>query len=70
MIRTLFPPEEVEKFFTLEKPLHVGANYLMTSKQYPDGQNLLARFNAALKTIQENGVYQHIADQHGLVLTY
>lgn len=70
MIKKLFPPEEVEKFFTLEKPLDVGANYLMMSKQYPDGQQLLAQFNAALKKIQESGVYQHIAEQHGLVLTY
>ena len=70
MISKLFPPEEQKNFFTLEKPLHVGANYLMTSKHYPDGQKLLAQFNAALKKVQENGIYQHIAAKHQLILTY
>lgn len=70
MISKLFPPEEAEKFFTLEKPLDVGANYLMMSKQYPDAQNLMAKFNTALKTIKDSGVYQQIAKKHGLVLTY
>lgn len=70
MIKKLFPPEEKGKFFTLEKPLSVGASYLMTSKRYPDGQKLLAQFNAAMKTIKDSGVYQNIAKKHGLVLTY
>ena len=70
MISKLFPPEEVEKFFTLEKPLDVGANYLMMSKQYPDAQNLMAKFNAALKAVKDSGVYQQVAKKHGLVLTY
>ena len=68
-IRKLFP-HEVGNFFTLSKPLSVSGIYLMTSKRYPDTQNLLTRFNIALKKIKENGVYQRILDNHGLVLTY
>ncbi len=70
-IKALFPPEEVGKFFTLTKPLRAGGgDFLMTSKQYPDTQNLLTRFNFALKTIKDNGFYQKILDQHGVVVTY
>lgn len=69
IIRQRFP-REAENFFTLSKPLDVIGDYLMTSKQYPDTQNLLTRFNRALKKVKENGVYQKILDKHGVVLTY
>lgn len=68
MIEELFSSKEKEKFFTVDKPLHVGANYLMTSKHYPDTQKLLAKFNIALKKIKKNGVYQQIFEKHGLLL--
>ncbi len=70
MIRELFPQEEISKFFTVEKPLSVKDSFLMTSKQYPDTQNLLTRFNTALKTIKENGTFQQLIEKHGVVLTY
>ncbi|MHC1728271.1 MAG: substrate-binding periplasmic protein [Syntrophobacteraceae bacterium] len=69
IIRKLFPLE-VGNFFTLSKPLDASGNYLMTSKQYPDSQNLLTKFNVALKKIKGNGVYQRILDKHAVVLTY
>jgi polar amino acid transport system substrate-binding protein len=70
-IKELFPPEEVEKFFTLSKPLRAGGgDFLMTSKEYPESQTLLNRFNAALKTIKDTGVYQQILDRYGIVVTY
>jgi polar amino acid transport system substrate-binding protein len=69
LIRKLFP-KEVGNFSTLPKPLNVSANYLMTSKQYPDTQGLLAKFNVALRKIKENGVVQRIVAEHGIVLTY
>ncbi len=62
--------EEIENFFTLEKPLHVSDSFLMTSKLYPDGQELLSRFNTALRKIKENGVFQEIADKRGIYVTY
>jgi polar amino acid transport system substrate-binding protein len=69
IIRKRFPLE-VSNFFTLSKPLDVIADYLMTSKIYPDTQKLLIKFNMALKKIKGNGVYQRILDKHGVVLTY
>ena len=69
MIGKLFP-EESGKFFTLTKPLRAKDNFLMTSKQYPNGQELLTRFNAALKKIKQNGVFQKIADKRGMKVAY
>lgn len=70
-IKKLFPPEEVEKFFTLTKPLTVGiGDFLMTSRQYPNARHLLNRFNLALKRLKEKGVYQKILEQHGIVMKY
>ena len=69
LIKKLFPPEEVGNFFTLPTPLNTGGDFLITSKRYPDTQNLLARFNTALKKIKEDGVFQKVLDQHEIVLT-
>jgi polar amino acid transport system substrate-binding protein len=70
-IKKMFPPEEVKNFYTLTKPLRAGGgDFLMTSKQYPDTQALLAKFNLALKTIKDNGIYQKIVDQHGIAVRY
>ncbi|MFC3530615.1 substrate-binding periplasmic protein [Vogesella facilis] len=67
MLGKLFPGER-QLFFTVDKPLDVGANYLMTAQDYPDGQRLLQRFNSALQAVKDNGGYQRIARRHGLVL--
>ena len=69
-IKKLFPPEEKDAFFTLPTPLSTGGDFLITSKQYPETQTLLANFNRALKMIKENGVYQKILEQYGIALTY
>jgi len=69
IIRKLFP-YEAGNFFTLSKPVSVSEIYLMTSKQYPDTNNLLARFNSALKKVKKNGIYQKILDKHGINLRY
>ncbi|SDH22175.1 substrate-binding periplasmic protein [Propionivibrio dicarboxylicus] len=68
IIGKIFPPEEQIRFFTLERPLQVGDNYLMTSRDYPDSELWLGRFNNALRNVKESGVYQKIATKHGLVL--
>jgi len=66
-IKTLFAHEHGE-FFTSVTPFLVKDVCLMTSKQYPDCQELLTKFNTALKKIKGNGVFQKLADKHGIVL--
>lgn len=69
MIKTLFPPEEQAHFQMLERPLHLGFNFLMSSRQYPGNAGatgLLARFNKALAELRRNGVYNAVAARHGL----
>ena len=70
LIKKLFPPDKVKNFGTLEKPYVESGSYLMTSKDYPNNEELLARFNAALKTVKESGVYQRIIEKHGVTVTY
>lgn len=71
MISELFPPEIAANFYTLPKPLVKDAPlYLMTSKNYPDNQSLLARFNLALNTVKTNGTLAYLVERHGLVLRY
>lgn len=71
IIKQLFPPEEVAKFYTLDTPLISGDGlFLMSSKQYPDGPNLLKRFNLALGTVKQDGTYGKLVDKYGLVLRY
>jgi len=60
-------PSETGSFFTIAKPLDASGDYLMTSKQYPATQKLLAKFNLALKKIKENGVYKSILVKRGVV---
>lgn len=66
MIKALFAPEDVRHFHTLDRPLHVGFNFLMSSRQYPGTAGLLSRFNEALAKLRRNGVYAAVAAQHGL----
>ncbi len=71
MIRKLFPPEEVEKFYTIEKPLLPGSGlFLMTSKDYPNGDELLERFNAALAIVKQNGTFESLMNRHELSVNY
>lgn len=70
MIHNLFPENEAAMFFSTEQPIHKSDIYLMTSKHYPDGKNLLESFNAALKKIKKNGRYQEIMNKRGLLLDY
>jgi polar amino acid transport system substrate-binding protein len=70
-IRSLFPPEIAENFYTLDKPLVAdGTLHLMTSKDYPDNDLLLARFNDALTEVKSNGTFARLVDEYGLVLRY
>jgi polar amino acid transport system substrate-binding protein len=66
VIRRQFTPEEIPYFHTLDTPLHVGFNHLMTSQHYPNTVALLDRFNAALAALRRNGTYKSVADRFGL----
>ncbi|RCK44192.1 ABC transporter substrate-binding protein [Thalassospira profundimaris] len=70
MIESLFPPEEVAKFYTLEKPLVAGEGlFLMTSKDYPQTRVLLEKFNRGLQEIKTDGTFAKLVHKHGLVMT-
>lgn len=66
IIRNTFSPEEQSNFRELETPLTVGHNYLMTSRNYPQTEQLLVRFNLALAKLRRNGIYRQIAERHGI----
>lgn len=65
LINTHFP-EEAEYFGVVDIPYQRGEVYLVASRQYPDSEALLERFNRALRTLRENGAYKAIVTQHGL----
>ena len=71
VIESLFPPQEVAKFYTLEKPLVQGDGlFLMTSKDYPQTRILLEKFNQALREIKSDGTYARLVNKYGLIMTY
>lgn len=59
-------PTNVDKYFTLEKPLSNSSLRLMVSRSYPDSVVILARFNLALAKIRKNGVYDAILRKYNL----
>jgi polar amino acid transport system substrate-binding protein len=66
LIKELFPGE-VDQFGTLETPYDTSELKLIVSKIYPDAQNYLQRFNAALQQVKTGDAYQHILEKYGLV---
>lgn len=70
LIDKLFPPDKAKNFYTLDKPLTSGDLFLMTAKDYPDGKELLARFNIALAEIKNDGTMLRLLQKHGLVIAY
>jgi len=66
IIKSMFAPEEQKCFFTLNKPLTIGSIYLMSSKNYPDGDSILKRFNEALARIKKTGTYAALIKKHEL----
>lgn len=70
LIRKEFGAEQAKCFFTLQMPLQTGANYLMMSRNWPDAEQVLVRFNEALRALKANGTYQRIAEQHGIIMPY
>ncbi|MHC8494402.1 substrate-binding periplasmic protein [Thalassospira sp. SM2505] len=71
LINQLFPPEIAANFYTLDPPLIAHAPlFLMTSKDYPDNDSLLVRFNTALAEIRQNGTFNGLIERFGLVMRY
>ncbi|MCC9623902.1 transporter substrate-binding domain-containing protein [Thalassospira sp. MA62] len=71
IIRQLFPPEDISNFYTLKKPLVDGGRlHVMTSKTYPNNDELMARFNRALAEVKNSGTYDQVVEKYGLVLRY
>ncbi|OSQ47413.1 ABC transporter substrate-binding protein [Thalassospira alkalitolerans] len=71
LIKQLFPPDIAKNFYTLDKPLVDGGTlHLMTSKNYPETQILLKRFNQALTKVKQNGTFARLVEEYGLVMRY
>jgi len=70
LINKNFSAEQVKNFGTLDRSLSFHDASLMTSKNYPNTQEILKRFNSALLKIKENGTYQRIIDKHGIAISY
>lgn len=68
IIHKTFTADEQANFHTLETPLNVGSNFLMSSRRYPQAEQLMASFNEALATLRSNGVYKIVADRHGIIV--
>lgn len=68
IIRNAFSREEQAHFYVMDTPLNVGYNYLMTSRRYPQAEQLLERFNQALRIVELNGVYRALAIRHGILV--
>lgn len=65
LLRKLYP-DEINNFAILEKPLFQNDFYIISSKQYPDGDKILQSFNKGLNEIKENGRMQAILDKYNL----
>lgn len=65
LLRKLYP-DEIENFAVLEKPLFQNDFYIISSKNYPDGDAILNSFNKGLSEIKENGKMKTILDKYNL----
>ncbi|MEK9842211.1 transporter substrate-binding domain-containing protein [Thalassospira sp.] len=71
LINQMFPAEVARNFRTLDPPLVANAPlHLMTSKDYPNTETWLVRFNEALLTIHQNGTFARLVEKYGLVMRY
>ncbi len=57
-------PQEIDDFGVLEKAYITTGNYLMVSKNYPDSQKLLNKFNIAFRKIKHEGVIDQILKKY------
>ncbi len=57
-------PERMDRFRVLEPPYSKNDLHLIVSKTYPGGKELLDRFNAALRTVKDNYIYDGILERY------
>ena len=67
-IKRLFP-QESRRFASSINAIDTNGLSLMVSRNYPEAQELLERFNRGLATILANGVYQKIMQRHNIPVT-
>jgi polar amino acid transport system substrate-binding protein len=65
LIKKLYP-QEMDQFATVAKPLNEDPLRLLVSRKYPAAAELVKKFNAALKIINDNGIMQQILTKYGL----
>jgi polar amino acid transport system substrate-binding protein len=70
LIRTVLPREVGGKIFTVSKPFTVSDNFLMASKNYPEGLDIMKKFNSAMRKVKENGTFKKIIEKHNIAVTY
>jgi polar amino acid transport system substrate-binding protein len=56
--------QDLRRFKTHARVLHVGGLHLIVSKQAPKGAEFLEAFNSALQRIKDSGRYQKIYEQY------
>ena len=60
-------PEEHSGFGTLKEPLTENLLMVMVSKTYPKSDELLRKFNNAIETIREKGIYNQILKKYNIL---
>jgi polar amino acid transport system substrate-binding protein len=63
LIRNRFP-DHMDRFRVLEPPYSKDPLHLIVSKTYPGGDELLERFNRALRTVKNNYIYDGILERY------
>jgi polar amino acid transport system substrate-binding protein len=57
-------PDRMARFRTLEPAYSRDDLHLIVSRTYPGGKELLERFNAALRTVKDNYIYDGILERY------
>lgn len=65
LIKKIYP-KDLDKFETITKPLSVDPLRLMISKTYPNSKEITEKFNVALKSIKDKGIYGKILKKYNV----
>lgn len=63
LIKNQFP-ERMEQFRVLEPPYSKDTLHLIVSRTYPGGKKLMERFNAALRTVKDDYIYDGVLERY------
>lgn len=55
-----------DQIVVLKKTLQSTESAMVVSKTYPGAEELIAKFNQALRAVKESGVYDGIPSRYGL----